>query len=144
MTFTQYTGSCIWATTSLLIPWSFRDVSVESRFNKFPRTSFQSLVEVYDETVIINVFYSLNICNVSLILSLIKAMGYKNVLPCFLGKSCVACIDPDSKVYGANMGSTWGRQDPVGPHVGPMNLAIWGFTLLRASIAEVVSMTSNV
>ena len=26
---------------------------------------------------------------------------------------------PDSKVYGANMGPTWGRQDPGGPHVGP-------------------------
>ena len=25
------------------------------------------------------------------------------------------------------MGSTWGRQDPGGPHVGPMNLAIWVF-----------------
>ena len=32
---------------------------------------------------------------------------------------------PDSKVYGANMGPVWGRQDPGGPHVGPMNLAIW-------------------
>ena len=32
---------------------------------------------------------------------------------------------PDSKVHGANMGSTWGRQDPGRPHVGPMNLAIW-------------------
>ena len=33
---------------------------------------------------------------------------------------------PDSKVYGANMGPIWGRQDPGGPHVGPMNFAIWG------------------
>ena len=32
---------------------------------------------------------------------------------------------PDSEVYGANMGPIWGRQDPGGPHVGPMNLAIW-------------------
>ena len=31
----------------------------------------------------------------------------------------------DSKVHGANMGPIWGRQDPGGPHVGPMNLAIW-------------------
>ena len=30
-----------------------------------------------------------------------------------------------NKVYRANMGPTWGRQDPGGPHVGPMNLAIW-------------------
>ena len=30
----------------------------------------------------------------------------------------------DSKVRGANMGPIWGRQDPGGPHVGPMNFAI--------------------
>ena len=33
---------------------------------------------------------------------------------------------PDSKVHGANMGPIWGRQDPGGPHVGHVNLAIWG------------------
>ena len=32
---------------------------------------------------------------------------------------------PDSKVHGANMGPIWGRKDPGGPHVSPMNLAIW-------------------
>ena len=32
---------------------------------------------------------------------------------------------PDSKVYGANMGPTWGPQDPRGPYIGPMDLAIW-------------------
>ena len=32
---------------------------------------------------------------------------------------------PDSKVHGANMGPSWGRQDPGGPHAGPMNFAIW-------------------
>ena len=31
---------------------------------------------------------------------------------------------PDSKVHGANMGPIWGRQDPGGPQVGPMNFAI--------------------
>ena len=35
---------------------------------------------------------------------------------------------PDSKVRGANMGPIWGRQDPNGPHVGPMNFAIWGIS----------------
>ena len=34
------------------------------------------------------------------------------------------CGVPDSKVHGANIGPIWGRQDPGGPHVGPMNLAI--------------------
>ena len=32
---------------------------------------------------------------------------------------------PDSKVHGANMGPILSRQDPGGPHVGPMNFAIW-------------------
>ena len=31
---------------------------------------------------------------------------------------------PDSKVHGAYMGPTWGRQDPSGSLVGPMKLAI--------------------
>ena len=34
-------------------------------------------------------------------------------------------VFPDSKVHGANMGPIWGRQDPGGPHGGPMSLAIW-------------------
>ena len=32
---------------------------------------------------------------------------------------------PDSKIHGAKMGPIWGRQDPGGPHVGLVNLAIW-------------------
>ena len=31
---------------------------------------------------------------------------------------------PDSKFHWANMGPIWGRHDPGGPHVGPMNFAI--------------------
>ena len=34
-------------------------------------------------------------------------------------------IIPDSKVHGANMGPIWGRQDPGGPRVGPINFDIW-------------------
>ena len=40
------------------------------------------------------------------------------------GASILASKLPDNKVHGAYMGPTWGRQDPGGPHVGPMNLAI--------------------
>ena len=32
---------------------------------------------------------------------------------------------PDNKVHGANMGPTWGRQEPGAPHVGHVSLAIW-------------------
>ena len=38
------------------------------------------------------------------------------------------CNYPDSKVHGTNMGPTWGRQDPDGPHGGPMNRIIWVWT----------------
>ena len=41
---------------------------------------------------------------------------------------------PDSKVHGANMGPIWGRQDPGGPHVGPMNFAIWGVISVYSNI----------
>ena len=37
--------------------------------------------------------------------------------------------NPDSKVHGANMGSIWGRQDPGGPHAGPVNFSIWELIL---------------
>ena len=36
---------------------------------------------------------------------------------------------PDSKVHGANMRPIWGRQDPGGPHVGPMKFANWDIGL---------------
>ena len=37
----------------------------------------------------------------------------------------IACSLPDSKIHGADVGPNWGRQDPGGLHVGPMNFAIW-------------------
>ena len=46
-------------------------------------------------------------------------------------KLCSAIVQSKTtliaKVHGANMGPIWGRQDPGGPHVGPMNLAIWEY-----------------
>ena len=36
---------------------------------------------------------------------------------------------PDSKFHGANMGPTWGRQDPGGPQVGHMKIAIWALLI---------------
>ena len=39
--------------------------------------------------------------------------------------SIFECHYLNSKVHVANMGPIWGRQDPDGPHVGPMNFAIW-------------------
>ena len=41
---------------------------------------------------------------------------------------------PDSKVHGTNMGPTWVLPAPDGPHVGPMNLAIWNRAALEPSV----------
>ena len=38
---------------------------------------------------------------------------------------------PDSKDHGANMGPSWGRQDPGGPHVGHINFAVWDLFILH-------------
>ena len=43
-------------------------------------------------------------------------------------------IFPDGKVHGDNVGPTCGRQDPGGPHVGPMNFAIWVGTLPSSQV----------
>ena len=49
---------------------------------------------------------------------------------------------PDSKVHGANMGPIWGRQDPGGPHVGPVNFAIWVCTSSRVLSSHILIPTS--
>ena len=53
---------------------------------------------------------------------------------------------PDSKVHGANMGPNWGRQDPGGHHVGPMNLAIWVSLVYRdqRTTTSTCSNSSNI
>ena len=51
-------------------------------------------------------------------------------------RPCGLIYFPDSKVYVADMGPTWGPQDPGGPHVGPINLAIWVIFLSVTSRAQ--------
>ena len=43
----------------------------------------------------------------------------------FMATAATVLTYPDSKVHGANMGPIWDRQHQGGPHIGPMNLAIW-------------------
>ena len=45
---------------------------------------------------------------------------------------------PDSKVHGANMGPTWGRQDPGGPQIGPMNFGIWDIICGSPHLGQVI------
>ena len=49
----------------------------------------------------------------------------------------------DSKVHGANMGPILGRQDPGGPHVGPLNLAIWVYLYIAIIFLFVTSRHSS-
>ena len=53
-----------------------------------------------------------------------------------------SCIFPDSTVREANMGPTWVLSAPDGPHVGPMNLAIW-VTLAPAGSRHVAKRWSG-
>ena len=59
-------------------------------------------------------------------------------------------IYPYNKVHGTIMGPIWGRQDPGGPHVGPMNFAIWVTTsiiqhrILRHTISQIRKMKGYV
>ena len=54
------------------------------------------------------------------------------------GSVALAKDHPDSKVHGANMGPIWILSVPEGPHVGPLNLAIWAVSqeLLKISIRK--------
>ena len=45
---------------------------------------------------------------------------------------------PDSKVHGANMGPIRGRQDPGGPHVGPIKVAIWDINDIIIGMVEAI------
>ena len=53
---------------------------------------------------------------------------------------------PHNKGYGATIGPILGREDPGGPHVGPMNFVIW---VMNAGIQDlkdwaIVTQNSNV
>ena len=48
---------------------------------------------------------------------------------------------PDSKVHGANMGATWGRQDPGGPHISLGYLLIYPPQI--ATVMKLISFCSK-
>ena len=51
---------------------------------------------------------------------------------------------PNSKIHGANMGPVWGRHDPGGSHVGPMNFGIWVWSFLSRPAGNIAMNTINV
>ena len=59
----------------------------------------------------------------------------------FCGEGLRILPFPKSKVHGANMGFIWGRQDQRGPHVDPMNFAIWVVMSLNWRIEYLISTT---
>ena len=99
-----------------------------------PRVSFYSVITLYPP----NVFELYHIpCIYIYLKSTIFLKTVFKVKYCHMWWSCrwhfqisimnkwFVWICPNSKVHRANMGPIWGRQDPGGPHVAPMNLAIW-------------------
>ena len=50
----------------------------------------------------------------------------------------------ESKFHGANMGPIWGRQDPGGPHVGPMNFAIWVFVSPVCAVSNMFELNYSI
>ena len=60
-------------------------------------------------------------------------------------ESYVSQIYPDSKIHGANVGPTFGRQERGGPHVGHTNLAIWVYLIywFAPNDEEKLSMTTK-
>ena len=51
---------------------------------------------------------------------------------------------PNSKVHGANMGPIWGRQDPGGPHVGPMNFVLWDPSSISVNTMQAMTSLGSV
>ena len=52
---------------------------------------------------------------------------------------------PDSKVHGADMGPTWGREDPGGTHVSPVKFAICvGLKLKAVDIIRLVMSFTHI
>ena len=57
---------------------------------------------------------------------------------------CNCCDYPGSKVHGTNLGPIWGREDPDGPQVGPMNFAIKvAYPFLESETAILQTTVSN-
>ena len=75
-------------------------------------------------------------CQLSLLVHTHKMCLLNSLWPC----DAVWRLCPDTKVYGTNMGSIWDRQDPGGPHVGPMTFAIW---VVLVNIAPGNGLLSN-
>ena len=46
---------------------------------------------------------------------------------------------PNSKVHGVSMGPIWGRQDPGGPHIGPMNFALWTHSVESVCLSDCIN-----
>ena len=55
-------------------------------------------------------------------------INFINVITPLAWELYVRAETGDSNVHGANMGPSWGRKDPGGPYLGPMNFAIWVLT----------------
>ena len=62
--------------------------------------------------------------NIDMIL-MFHSCGCINISCGFITVAAHWYIPMVSTLIARSMGQTWGRKDPGGPHVGPMNFAIW-------------------
>ena len=73
----------------------------------------------------------------------VKTFSELRFMPCTCDSYVLHQYIPDSKVHGANMGPIWSQQDPDGPHVGPMNFAIWDVSCTVCCHSNTVNNLSN-
>ena len=73
-------------------------------------------------------------------LPVITDIGQYHMISC-LQNSMIIQQHPRLQGSWANMGPLWGRQDPGGPHIGPMNLAI--LDMLEMLICYVIKFYAN-
>ena len=108
--------------------WSGAHISQETN----PGTNDGNLRSPMEILLSLDILFALYSANVRLYngpfsLKIIHSPIFGNFHCNIIGINKATCHHiPDSKVHGANMGPTWGRQDPGGPHVGLMNFAVLG------------------
>ena len=120
------------------------DLCIFIRKDKIDPVSFVTLFQLSFDTILhclfqSHIFWSPLLCYIfNLIFCLWSRRHGLNIECCLTNlvlEYCLCCssnvnsgcnnVLPDSQIDGANVGPTWGCQDPGGPHVDHSNVAIW-------------------
>ena len=120
------------------------DLCIFIRKDKIDPVSFVTLFQLSFDTILhclfqSHIFWSPLLCYIFNLIFCLWSRRYGLNIECCLTnlvlEYCLCCsshvdsgcnnVLPDSQIDGANVGPTWGRQDPGGPHVDHSNVAIW-------------------